>query len=125
MVLSDSEQPPATGTGPATGPTAEYLKTPRHAGMPLADQKILGLLHQPLNLGPLAEPERMASCLQGLGYSTGTPVLGAAALDTDGGPQVLLLLPATDPKSLMALLVAGNCSAAEAGLVTDALLTRP
>jgi hypothetical protein len=121
MVLNDSEQPPATGTGP----TAEYLKTPRHAGMPLADQKILGLLHQPLNLGPLAEPQRTASCLQGLGYSTGTPVLGATTLGADGSPQVLLLLPAIDPKSLMALLVGSNCGAGDAGLLADALLTRP
>jgi hypothetical protein len=121
MVLNDSEQPPT----PTTGPTAEYLKTPRHAGMPLADQKIIGLLDRPLNLGPLADPSRTASCLQGLGYSTGTPVLGATTFDTDGSPQVLLLLPATDPRSLMALLVAGNCSAADAGLLADALLARP
>ena len=90
----------------------------------MSDQKILALLDQSPQLGPLADPQRVASCLQGLGYSPATPVLGAATL-SDGSPRVLLLLPATDPKSVMALLVGADCRAADAGLLADALLTRP
>jgi hypothetical protein len=120
MALNDSEQPPT----PPGGPTAEYLKTPRHAGMPMSDQNILALLNRPPQLGPLADPQRIASCRQGLGYSSTTPVLGATTLN-DGGPRVLLLLPATDPKSVMALLVGADCRATDAGLLADAELTRP
>ena len=120
MALNDSAQPPT----PADGPTAEYLKTPRHAGMPLSDQRILALLDQPPQLGPLADPQRIASCLQGLGYAPATPVLGATTR-SDDGTRVLLLLPAPDPKSVMALLVGADCRAADAGLVADAQLTRP
>jgi hypothetical protein len=121
VLLDDSEHPPAS----ATGPTAEYLKAPRHSGMPLPDRQIVGLLSRAPNLGPLADAAHRDSCLRGLGYATDTPVLGATTLDSDGGPQVVLVLPGTAPKTVMALLVTAKCNAADAGLLADAVLTQP
>lgn len=120
MALDSSEQPP---TPPEA--TAEYLKAPRHTGMPLSDRQILELLNRPPGFGSLTDPRQRAACLQGLGYAPDTPVLGAAALDDHTGPRVLLVLPATAPHSVMALLVAADCRAADAGLVTDAIIARP
>jgi len=117
LLRDDSDRPTDR-----TGPTAAMLTPPRHSGMPMADHKILALLARRTDLGPLADPSRLASCLQGLGYSTGTPVLGATVLGDD---RVLLVLPESDPRSVMALLVRNTCRAGDAGLLADAMLTRP
>jgi len=118
MLRHDAE--PSSPT--AAGPTASSLTAPRHSGMPMSDHTILGLLQRPADLGSLTDPSRLRSCLQGLGYSAPTPVLGATVVE---GGRVLLLLPESDPRSVMALLVTEGCRADAAGLLADALLTRP
>lgn len=120
VALDESEQPT-----PAAGPTAEYLNAPRHHGMPLTDRQIIELLTRPATFGPLTDPGRRASCLQGLGYATDTPVLGATTVESTGAPHVLLLLPAAAPESMMALLVTAGCNATDAGLIADAAIARP
>ena len=120
VALDESEQPP-----PAAGPTAEYLKAPRHTGMPLADHQIVELLSHPPIFGPLADPDRRAACLRGLGYAGDTAILGATPVEAAGIEQVLLLLPATAPRTVMALLVTAGCNASDAGLIADAAIARP
>jgi hypothetical protein len=110
----------------SAGPTAEKItvsRAPQH--MPLSDSQILELLSSSPNYGPLADPQRRASCLSGLGYSADTTVLGARPIDVDGRAGVLILLPADTPKAVLALVVEPNCSSAHTGLLAHTAVTRP
>ncbi|WP_260971470.1 hypothetical protein [Mycolicibacterium llatzerense] len=118
VVISGSDEPART----SAGPTAASLTVQRQAGMPWADRQILGLRGRPPELGPLAGPDRLRSCLQGLGYAPTTPVLGAATVTAHDRAQVLLLLPRTDRGSMMALVVSPGCSSTDAGLIADAVI---
>ncbi len=109
----------------SAGPTAASLTVQRQAGMPWGDRQILGLRGRPPELGALAGPDRLRSCLQGLGYSPATPVLGAATLIAQDRAQVLLLLPRAEPGSVMALVVSAGCSSTDAGLIADAVIPDP
>lgn len=109
----------------AVGPTVASLTVQRQAGMPWPDRQILGLLSRPPELGALAGPDRLRSCLQGLGYSPATQVLGASTLTAPDRAEVMLLLPGADHGSLMALVVSPGCSATDAGLVADAVIPDP
>src|SRR5258705_5416331 len=81
-------------TRPA-GPTAESITVSRPPGdLPLSNPQIVGLLSRSPDYGPLADPERRASCLAGLGYSAATAALGAKPGGTAGGALVLLGLHA-------------------------------
>ena len=109
----------------ATGPTAERITVDRAAGMPIPDAKILETLSQPPDFGLLADPAARASCLEGLGYPTTTPVLGARTVDQPDGPAVLLVLPDRRPDAVVAALVRPTCNAAHPALVARAVLDRP
>jgi hypothetical protein len=112
-------------TRPA-GPTAESITVSRPAGaVPLSDSQIVGLLAHSPDYGPLADPQRRASCLSGLGYSAATPVLGARPVAMQGRAAVLLVLAADTPRTLLALVVAPDCNSAHTGLLANTLVTRP
>jgi hypothetical protein len=114
------------GPGPAAGPTADRItiSAPTADG-PLADPQIAGLLGRRPDYGPLADPQRRASCLGGLGYAASTKVLGARPIDMNGRPGVLLVLPGDTARALIALVVAPNCSSADTGLFADTVVARP
>jgi hypothetical protein len=108
------------------GPTAESITVSRPASaVPLSDPQIAGLLAHSPDYGPLADPQRRASCLSGLGYSAATPVLGARPVDMQGRAAVLLVLAADTPRTLLALVVAPDCNSAHTGLLANTLVTRP
>jgi hypothetical protein len=108
------------------GPTAESITVSRPANaVPLSDSQIVGLLAHSPDYGPLADPQRRASCLSGLGYSAATPVLGARPVDMQGRAGVLLVLAADTPRALLALVVAPDCNSAHTGLLANTLVTRP
>jgi hypothetical protein len=110
----------------SAGPTAERITVSRPAGaIPLSESQIAGLLTVTPNYGPLSDPQRRASCLNGLGYPAPTQVLGARPLDVNGRAGVLLLVPGATAGSVVALLVEPNCSAAHTGLLADTVVRRP
>jgi len=115
------------GTEPATsaGPTAESITVSRPPrDIPLSDPQIVGLLSRSPDYGPLADTKRRTSCLNGLGYSAATNVLGARPVDMFGRPGVLLLLPGETPREVVALVVEPNCSSAHTGLLANTVVTR-
>ncbi|MHA7666995.1 hypothetical protein [Mycolicibacterium sp. HS_4_1] len=118
VVLSGSDEPARV----SAGPKAASLTVQRQAGMPWPDRQILDLRGRPAELGALAPPDRLQSCLQGLGYSPTTPILGAATLTVHDRAQVLLLLPEADRGPTMALVVSADCNSANAGLIADAVI---
>jgi hypothetical protein len=112
-------------TRPA-GPTAEKITVSRSpADLPLSEPQIVGLLSRSPDYGPLADPQRRASCLSGLGYSAATAVLGAQPVDMHGRPAVLMVLAADTPRTLLVLVVEAGCSSAHTGLLANTLVTRP
>jgi hypothetical protein len=112
-------------TRPA-GPTAERITVSRpSADLPLSDPQIVGLLSHSPDYGTLADPQRRASCLSGLGYSAATAVLGAQPVDMHGRPAVLMLLPADTPRTVLVLVVEPGCNSAHTGLLANTLVTRP
>jgi hypothetical protein len=110
----------------SAGPTAESITVSRsQRNIPLSDPQIVGLLAQGPDYGPLADPQRRASCLSGLGYSAATKVLGARPVDMYGRPGVLMLLPAEPARTVVALVVEPNCNSAHTGLLANTVVTRP
>jgi hypothetical protein len=108
------------------GPTAQEITVSRPAsGIPLADSEIVALLSRAPDYGPLADPRRRTSCLDGLGYPPATHVLGARLLTMRGTPAVLLLLPGTKPGVVVAVSVEPACNAAHTGLLAKTEVTRP
>ena len=93
--------------------------------IPLSDQQIFALLDRAPDFGPLADPQRRASCLTGLGYPADAPVLGARPVEIAGHPAVLLLLANDPPGAVAALAVAPSCSAVDTGLLSDRIVNRP
>jgi hypothetical protein len=114
--------------GPAStlsrGPTAESITVSRPA-LPLSDHQLVGMLSGTPDYGPLADPQRRASCLDGLGYPATARVLGARPIAMDGRPAVLMLLPGDTPQALVALVVDPGCNAAHTGLLANTVVTRP
>jgi hypothetical protein len=112
-------------TRPA-GPTAKSITVSRPPGdVPLSNPQIIGLLSRSPDYGPLADPERRASCLSGLGYSAATAVLGAQPVAMHGRPAVLMVLPADTPRTVLVLVVETDCDLAHTGLLANTLVTRP
>jgi hypothetical protein len=110
----------------SAGPTAESITVTRPATeLPLSNPQIVGLLSARPDYGPLADPQRRASCLSGLGYPAVTPVLGARPVDMNGRPAVLMVLAADTPSKLLALVVEPDCNSAHSGLLANTLVTRP
>jgi hypothetical protein len=112
--------------GPTVSEPTASLGTPARArgSVPLPDAQILALLDRPAELGALANPQRRASCLGGLGYPTATAVLGARPLDVMGRPGVLLLLPGDAPSRIEAVVVAPSCSSVDTGLLASTVVIR-
>ena len=108
------------------GPTAQQITVSRPADtIPLPAPQIVALLSQAPDYGALSDARRRESCLDGLGYAAGTPVLGARPLDMHGRPAVLLLLPGDTPEAVVAKVVDANCSATHTGLLADTVVSRP
>jgi hypothetical protein len=111
---------------PSRPTTIEHITVSRPPqSIPLSDQQILELLDREPDLGPLADPQRRASCLAGLGYPANAQVLGARPIDIAGHPAVLLVLPGDAPGALSALAVAPTCSSVNTGLSADRIVHRP
>lgn len=112
--------------GPAftSGPTAAQITVdrPAPAGFPVSDADLRVALSQPYDLGPLADPQRRASCLAGLGYSPTMTVLGGRPLEVSGRSAILLLFPTGPPDRIRAVVVEPTCTAAHTGLLADAVL---
>jgi hypothetical protein len=117
-------------TAPASTPsrptTIEHITVSRPpATIPLSDQQILALLNREADFGPLADPQRRASCLRGLGYPATARVLGARPVEVAARQAVLLVLPGDTPGVVTALAVAPTCSSADTGLLADRIVNRP
>ena len=106
---------PTVSSITVAGPAADF---------PLPEPELTGLLSQPPDLGPLADPARRASCLAGLGYSTSDPILGARPFDAAGQPGVVVLLPGNGPGRINVVLVRPSCSSVDTGLLADTTLNR-
>jgi hypothetical protein len=116
--------------GPASsyprGPTAEQITVTRPAaGFPASDAEIVTLLSQPPDYGPLADPQRRASCLEGLGVSADVSPLGAGRIDMRGRPALMLLLPGAADDEIVVMVVDHQCNAAHTGLLANTTITRP
>jgi len=115
--------------GPAfpSGPTAAQITVEQtaHTGFPLSDAELRAALSEPRDLGPLADPQRRASCLAGLGYSPAAQeILGARQVTVSGRPAVLLLVPGGASEQISAVLVEPTCSAANTALVAETVVAR-
>lgn len=94
--------------------------------VPLSIPELQALLDQPADLGPLSDGRRRAACLTGLGYPSGTPVLGGSQIRVAGRNAILLVLAGDQPDSYDAVAVAPTCSAADTGrLAATAFTQRP
>lgn len=93
--------------------------------MPLTEAEILELLDRDPDYGALADRGRRAGCLAALGYPAATPVLGARQITVNGHPGVVLVLPGTSTRTIVALAVAPSCSSADTGLLADTTVRRP
>lgn len=102
------------------GPSARHITA--RPTLPLNDTQIRQLLAQPADLGPLGEPER---CLEALGHPAGTPVLGARPVLLGGRSAILLVLPAAEPSSVIAVAVGTDCPDGGAGVLARTELARP
>jgi hypothetical protein len=112
--------------GSSTGTTAKSITVPVSSpNFPLSDRQVVALLSRSPDYGPLADPQRRASCLKGLGYPADTQVLGAQSVGVAGRPAVLMLLPGDTPHTVVALAVEPTCSSVDSGLIAETVVTRP
>jgi hypothetical protein len=110
---------------PSTPVTAEHITVSIPPMMiPLSRGEILGLLRHNPDYGTLADPQRRASCLSGLGYPASTPVLGARPIELNSRPGILLVLPGDAPENLAVFAVSANCNAADTGLLANTQVPR-
>ncbi|WP_428352003.1 hypothetical protein [Mycolicibacterium sp.] len=115
----------ASEPGPVfpSGPTAAQITVDRHpAGFPLNDDELRAMLSPPHDLGLLTDPQRLASCVAGLGHSPALPVLGGRVHEVFGQPAVVLLVPSGRPDEIRAVAVAPTCTAAHTGLLAETVL---
>jgi hypothetical protein len=115
--------PAPTTNGPTTAQQITVSRPPMQ--IPLSDPQILALLDRKPDYGPLADPERRASCLGGLGYPVAAPVLGAQPMEIAGRSTVLLVLSGDTSGSVTALVVTPTCSSLNTGLLADRAINRP
>lgn len=97
------------------GPTASRITVPG-AGFPIPEPELHQMLSTPANLGVLTDPQRLASCLVGLGHPPTAVVLGGRARQVAGRPAVVLLLQGPGAGGVTAVVVAPTCNAADTGL---------
>lgn len=110
---------------PALTRVGQLTVSPPPLDIGLSRPQVLQLLSDPPDLGPLTDPQRRAACLSALGYPSGVRVLGGRQLDIRGRQHVLVLLPADTPDTIVGLVLAPDCDAAHAGLLTKTTVTRP
>lgn len=115
---------------PSTTPSArstlaELTVPPAAATVPVSDAEIFALLDHPPEFGPLSNPQRLASCLNGLDYPAATRVLGARLVDIAGDAGVLLILPSDRPDTVVGLAVAPNCNSMNTGLLAETTVNHP
>jgi hypothetical protein len=115
--------PAPTSSGLTTAQQITVSRPPMQ--IPLSDPQILALLDRKPDYGPLADPQRRASCLGGLGYPVATQVLGARPMEITGRSAVLLVLSGDTSGSVTALAVAPTCSSLNTGLLADRVINRP
>ena len=115
-LLKESER---TTSGPAS---ARLITVSPAVGLPASE--VGALTGRAPELGPLADPGRLASCLQGLGRPA-VPVLGARTVELDGGQAVVLVFPGSQPSELLAVAVRADCSATNPARVADTTVTAP
>lgn len=92
--------------------------------VPLAPADLAALTAVPPDAGALADPERRASCLAGLGRADAR-VLGARVIDVDGRPAVVLVLSGEQGDPLRAVAVRPDCALGQPGLIAEQVLPRP
>lgn len=92
--------------------------------VPLPPEELVALTAQPIDAGPLGDPERQAVCLDGLGYPSAT-VLGARAMTVNDRPAVVLVLSGDRVGELRAVAVWPDCGAGRSGLIAEQVLPRP
>ncbi|BBY58423.1 hypothetical protein [Mycolicibacterium sarraceniae] len=93
--------------------------------MPISSRELNALIARSPDFGPLADPKRRAACLSALGYPSSVQVLGAATLQVDGRPAVVLVLPGDQPDVIVGVTVAASCSSVATGLLADTTVRRP
>ncbi|HZA11822.1 hypothetical protein [Mycobacterium sp.] len=113
------------GSTPRPAPTIQQITVARLPAIPLSGPEIAALVRRPPDYGALADPQRRASCLSGLGYPISAPILGAKAVHVGGQPAVLLVLAADTPNDLVALAVRADCNSAETGLIAQTQVAPP
>jgi hypothetical protein len=116
-------RPAAPSSG--TGPTAQQITVTAAPTIPLSSTQITELTRKRPDYGALADPQRRASCLSGLGYPASAAVLGAQPLQMGDRPAVLLVLAGDGDGDLVALAVEANCSAADTGLIANTRVNGP
>lgn len=116
----------AQDPGPAisVGLTPAQITAATPDGFPVPAGQLRAALSQPQNLGSLTDPQRLSSCLTGLGHSPAPAVLGGRRVEVAGRPGLLLLLPGSTPEQINAVVVAPTCSAVHTGLVAETVLAR-
>lgn len=117
-MLTDRPSP----TFPA-GPTASQITVSTPA-FPLTEDELRAVLAAPPNLGPLADPQRRASCLAGLGYAPGRDALGGRPVEVRGRAGVLILLPGDTAEDVAAIVVEPGCGGSDAVLLAGTSFRR-
>lgn len=113
---------PSPGQTPSAPTSARTITaTPE---LPLPPAELAALTSQPWDAGPLADPQRRASCLAGLGYPSAS-VLGARTMPVGGRPAVVLVLSGDGAGDLRAVAVRPDCDAARPGRIAERVLPRP
>ncbi|MFE5644124.1 hypothetical protein [Rhodococcus sp. NPDC056516] len=62
------------------------------------------------DLGPLADPSKLASCLRANGVDEGRPLLGSGEVRINDAPAIVLLFTGSQPRQITALTVGTDCS---------------
>jgi hypothetical protein len=111
---------------PSRPTTAEHITVSRPPmAIPLSDQQILDLAGQQPDFGRLADPQRRASCLAGLGYPADANILGARPVQIGDRSAIVLVLPGDTAATVTALAVTEACSSVNTGLLADRTVHRP
>ncbi|MFD9678767.1 hypothetical protein ACFWAD_02770 [Rhodococcus sp. NPDC059969] len=62
------------------------------------------------DLGPLADPSKLAGCLRANGVDEGRPLLGSGEVRINDAPAIVLLFTGSQPRQITALTVGTDCS---------------
>lgn len=76
------------------------------------------------DLGPIADPVRLASCLAALGYLPTVEVVGGRQMQISGQPAILLLLAGDRPDRVHAVAVGTGCGSGDAAVLAETTVRR-